>query len=133
VADTFRRAEADLPPATALVEPGRPEPVLNDTDAAHIPEIAWEAAVEFFEQKFAVEVFNAEATTALARKRGFPQTTADVISSAQIDFWACGVAVGYPCTELRKMESRYIKFDSKGEPKARPMRKGNVALLRPAS
>jgi hypothetical protein len=40
VADTVRRAEADLPPAAALVEPGRPEPALNGTNAAPIPEIA---------------------------------------------------------------------------------------------
>jgi hypothetical protein len=40
VADAFRRAEADLPPAAALVEPGRPEPVLSGTDAARIPEMA---------------------------------------------------------------------------------------------
>jgi hypothetical protein len=36
----FARAERDTPPAAALVEPRRPEPVLSGTDAVRVLELA---------------------------------------------------------------------------------------------
>jgi hypothetical protein len=82
------------------------------------------------EQVFAAEIFGAESTAALIRKHGWPQTTADMILGALVDFRECGRALGYPASWLAEIEAGLIEWDG-DIPRARPMA-GNVVALRQA-